>query len=205
MANNNMKIIGIMFLIMILPMVMAATDTNDVDDIFKLSDSVDYKKPCFNNGTYCSVSSTCNFTIFKPDNTILIDNQLGTNQGAYHNLTFTPEAVGIYQVDMTCTDGGLNGAETLYFEVTGSGFHNTIWFYVIILCISAGIMILGFKLLDPPIVILGTFGLYFLGIYTLLNGIVGIRDLITTWAIGIIILGLAAYISIKSSWELINS
>ena len=189
---------------MVMPLVIAATDTTDVDDVFKVNTLVDYKKPCFNNGTYCSGSATCNYSVFNPDNTVLVDNLQGTNQVAFYNISFRPINIGVYKVDMTCVDGSLNGAETLYFEVTGSGFHNTIWFYVLILGISGGIMVLGFKLTDAPIVILGTFGLYFIGIFILINGIVGIRDLVTTWATGIIILGLAAYISTKSAWELIN-
>jgi len=205
MYNKNMKTIGVMIiLLMVMPLVIAATDTNNVDDIFKVNTRVDYKKPCFNNGTYCSGSATCNYTIFNPDNTVLVNNLQGTNQGSYHNISFTVSNIGIYQVDMTCIDGSNNGAETMYLEVTGSGFHTTIWFYVLILGMSGGIMVLGFKLLDPPIVLLGTFGLYFLGIYTLLYGIAGMKDLVTTWATGLILLGVAFYISAKSSWELIN-
>ena len=205
MVNKTMKITIItLTLILMLPLVLAATDTNNVDDVFKVNTLIDYKKPCFNNGTYCSGSSVCNYTVYNPDNSIIVDNLEGTNQGAYHNISFNVANIGIYKVDMTCTDGSLNGAETLYFEVTGSGFQNTVWFYVIILAVSGGIMVLGFYLKDPPIVILGTFGLYFIGIYILINGIVGMKDLVTTWATGLIILGLAFYISAKSSWELIN-
>lgn len=200
-----MKIIGVVILmLMILPLVFAATDTNNVDDIFRVNTRVDYKKPCFNNGTYCSSVAVCNYTVFNPDNTILMNNNESTNQNSFYNVSFIINDIGIHKVDMVCWDGGLNGAETLYFESTGSGFHTTIWFYVLILSISGGIMVMGFKLLDPPIVILGTFGLYFLGIYTLLYGIAGMKDLVTTWATGLIILGVAFYVSAKSSWELIN-
>jgi len=205
MVNNNMKItVMLILMILIMPLVLAATDTNNVDDVFKVNTLIDYKKPCFNNGTYCSGSATCNYTVLNPDNTLLVNNLQATNQVAYYNISFTPSDIGIYKVDMTCKDGSLNGAETFYFETTGSGFQDTVWFYIIILGISAGIMVLGFSLKDAPMVLLGTFGLYFIGIYTLLNGIVGIRDLTTTWAIGLIILGVAFYVSAKASWEIIN-
>ena len=62
-------------------------------------------------------------------------------------------------------------------------------------------MILGFWLRDPWIVIFGTFGLYFIGLYTLLYGIVGIRDNVTTYGVSIILLGIAGYISIRSAIE----
>jgi len=200
----NKTIIGLTFILLVLPFVMAATDTNNVDDIFKINTEVEYVKPCFNNGTYCSGSATCNFSVFKPDNSILVNNLQGTNQGAYHNITFTVSDIGIHKVDMTCVDGSLNGAETFYFEVTGSGFNNTSLFYILLFAIPIVIMMLGFYLTDAPMVILGSFSLTFTGLYILFNGIVGIKDSTTTWAVGIIVLMFAAYIGIKSSWEIIG-
>ena len=76
-------------------------------------------------------------------------------------------------------------------------------YYVIILILSAGVIVLGFAKYDAPIVILGSFGLYFIGLYILFNGIVELKDPVYTWALGIIILMLAAYISVKSSYDLI--
>jgi len=189
---------------MILPMIMSATDTNDVDDTFKINTFIDYKKPCFNNGTYCSSAAVCNFTIFNPDKTTLISNAIATNNISYHNVTFYAEANGLYQVDMICIDGGLKGAETFWMEVNGNGFNTSIWFYVLIIFFSFGVMAFGFYLSDAPVVILGSFGLYFLGIYILRYGIVGFKDLTTTWAAGLVVLGLAFYISGKSAFELIN-
>jgi hypothetical protein len=204
-SRNNILLLAVVLAIsLLLPVISAATDTNNVDDIFRVNTEVNYAKPCFNNGSYCSAASTCNFTVYNPDNTILVDNQLATNQISYHNISFTVTTIGIYQVDMTCIDVGLNGAETLYFEVTGSGFNSTIWFYLIIILVAGGTIALGFWLQDAPIVLLGSFGLYFLGIYILFFGIVGIKDLTTTWATGLIILGLAAYISTKSAYELVT-
>ena len=49
-----------------------------------------------------------------------------------------------------------------------------------------------------------SFGLYFVGLYIMLNGIVGVKDMVTTWAIALILLGVAAYISIKSGVEMLN-
>ena len=120
---------------MVMPLVLAATDTTEVDDVFQINTNINYAKPCFNNGTYCSGSATCNYTVFNPDNTILVDNLQGTNQAAYHNITFLVSNIGVYKVDMTCIDSGLNGAETLYFEVTGSGFNNSAVFYLLLFLI----------------------------------------------------------------------
>ena len=143
--------------------------------------------------------------VINPDNTLVLDNQIATNKVTNHEVNFTPHNIGVYKVDMICVDGGRNGAETLYFEVTGDGFNNTIWFYILILALSAGIMIAGFKLTDPTITMFGTFGLYFLAIYILRFGIVGMKDVTTTWAIGLITLGVAMYVSARIGLEIINS
>jgi hypothetical protein len=66
-------------------------------------------------------------------------------------------------------------------------------------------MIAGFKLTDPTITMFGTFGLYFLAIYILRFGIVGMKDVTTTWAIGLITLGVAMYVSARIGLEIINS
>jgi len=198
------KVIILITMLMILPMVLAATDTNDADEVFKINTFVEYKKACFNNGTYCSDSALCNFTIFNPDKTLLAENLEATNNGAYHNVTFYVEQNGMHQIDMVCDDDGNKGAGTFWMQVTGNGFNDSVWFYVMIIIFSFGVMVLGFYLSDPPIVILGSFGLYFLGIYILRFGIVGFKDLTTTWAAGLVILGLAFYISGKSAFELVE-
>lgn len=198
------KVGFLVFLLFIsLSFVSSATDTQEVDDVFKINEEIEYAKPCFNNGTYCSSSAECNYTIFKPDNSILIKNATATNSVEYHNISFGVTELGIYKVDMCCEDTGLTACETFYFDVTGSGFQDSIGFYVIVLVLSLGLVLVGFWMSDPIVTTLGSFGLYFLGLYILFNGIMGVKDLSITWGAGIIILGLAFYISVRSAHELI--
>jgi|ETNvirnome_2_300_1030623.scaffolds.fasta_scaffold01540_10 hypothetical protein len=89
------------------------------------------------------------------------------------------------------------------FTVTPSGFANTLGFFILILCLSAGVIVFGFSISDPIITILGTFGLYFLALYIFFNGIAGVIDPLINIAFGTIILGIAFYISTKSAYELI--
>lgn len=199
------QIIPILLILLMINLVVADTDTNNVDDTFRINTFVNYKKPCFNNGTYCSDSANCNFSVFNPDKTPLVLNLQATNNITYHNATFYVSENGLYQVDMICVDGSLKGAETFWMQITGDGFHNNIWFYVLIIFFSFGVMALGFYLSDAPIVILGTFGLYFLGLYILMYGIAGIKDTTTTWGLGLVVLGLAFYISSKSAYELVDN
>lgn len=184
--------------------VNAATDTRQVDDVFKINQQVNYSKPCFNNGTYCSASAVCNYTFFFPNSSVYVNNAPAVNGFTSHNYQLSFDEIGIYKVDMICLDGGLQGSETFYAQITGSGLNSNFTFLVIILVLSLGIMILGFAIKDGWVVTFGTLGLYFLGIWIMFNGIVDIRNPIITFPIAIIILGLAGYININSALEMIG-
>jgi len=208
--NTRTSIGFLLFLCLVFtfsPIVSAATDTSTVSDVFQVNDMIQYTKPCVNNGTWCSGAAACTYTFYNRDNTITFNNVAATNVGSgsaslwQYNLTHT--STGLYKVDMACTDGSSYGYETLYYEVTGTGDANNLGFFITILLISFGVVILGLSLSDPTLTIFGSFGLYFVSIYTLMNGIGGVKDATTTWAIGLILLGIAMYISIRSAYELI--
>lgn len=135
--------------------------------------------------------NTMNLDMTKTDNNYQYE-FCGTSLLGEHSYTTCGDKAGI----LTCED--------ISFEVTPSGFSGTLGFFVLILILSLGIILLGFYLQDAVIVILGSFGLYFVGLYILFYGMDGMKDPVYTWAIGIIILMLAAYISIRSAYELIE-
>jgi len=153
-----------------------------------------------NNATACNISSA---------NTpygLVVLNQETDKDGQTFNTTIDSSVfseLGDYCFNIVCTDG--ENIETGNFcrEVTPTGLFNSTGYYILILVLSLGIIILGLALRDPYITILGSVGLYFLGIYILRFGIVGVMDPVFTWATAIIVLGLAFYISIKSAYETI--
>lgn len=92
--------------------------------IGKYQTTYDVKRPCINNGTYCSASSTCNITINYPDGTLLVANSPMTYQTSYFNYTISNTSLnqlGTYECLMTCKDGSLSGSDTFSFDVTGNG------------------------------------------------------------------------------------
>lgn len=127
-----MKVYNMLYILIILSVLctiqVSAGTLTDPDDVYKLG-VIDYKKPCINNGTYCSSSAVCNSTILYQNGSTFINNQLMTNNIAYHNITFTLSSCssdcGIYKVDMVCKDGGLQAAETFYLEVNPTGIKST--------------------------------------------------------------------------------
>ena len=199
-----MKKLILLVILLSIPFVFAATDTNIIDDTFQINKQINYAKPCFNNGSYCSGTAVCTFTIFNPDNTILLNNKTATNKGNYHNYSFNVNNIGVYKVDQQCCDSGLCGAETYYFEVTGSGYNNNFGFYILILLITSAILFFGFTIKDGWIALFGAMGLYFVGLYMLFNGIDFIRNPWITRSFSLIILGIAGYISINTAREMIE-
>jgi len=150
--------------------------------------------------------TSCNITsVNNPSSEVFFEDVLMTKRGTEYNYTFcNTNEIGQYIVNGFCTNTTETVPWAYNFEITPTGFKDTYGFYVLILLLSAGVIIFGFWIQDAPIVILGSLGLYFLGLYILYFGISDFKDPVYTWAIGIIILMVAAYISIKSAWELIE-
>ncbi len=161
---------------------------------------------CMNISQTCASCSYTNISSVGTNvDSNLISNIAMTDygNGEWRTSFCNTEVLGRYDVKGI---GDVNGVDTSFaftFEVTPNGFINSIGFYVLILILSLGIVIFGLFLRDGIITILGSLGLYFLGLYILFFGLVGMKDTVYTWAIGLIILGLAFYISIKSAYELI--
>jgi len=197
-----------LFIFMFMLLIVGTIDAES-SFTFKKNSPVDLKIPVFDEDNIkASDDITCFISIRSPDSLLKVnDEPMDWNAGGIYNYTVSAENifdVGEYPSSINCNDTAIHGFSTFNIKITPTGMNNTIGFYAIILLISFGIMLLGFYLSDAPIVILGTFGLYFVGIWTILYGIAGIQDLVTTWAIGIIFLGLAGYVSTKSAFELIE-
>ena len=174
-------------------------------ETYKVHTETNLQFNCILNGETASNSATFNITITDREGNFLVEDGEAESQGeGVWNYTTTFTEIGIYKVMMSCGDGTYAYSEEGEYNITPSGFVGTLGFYLIILVLSLGIMILGFALRDAVIVILSSFGLYFVGLYILFFGIDGFRDPVYTWAIGIIVLMLAAYISVKSALELIE-
>jgi len=151
----------------------------------------------------CASCSYINISVKCLDGFVLNNVEMNNNGSGVWVYSYTPLEIGRCDV---IGKGDLSGVDTsfaTYFNVTGSGFTETLGFYILILVLSLGIIIFGIIISDAPITVLGSIGLYFVGLWILFNGIDNLKDPVYTWAIGVIILGLAFYISSKSVYELI--
>jgi hypothetical protein len=199
MDKTNKLHLGIFLLIgIVMSISLISAEVQTLDSVQQF-DCVTLKQK-YANSTYSNIT-----TISYPNDTQIISNYAmsGSNGNWYYQFCDTGQ-MGAYEY---CTRTDVDGVATdacIKFEVTPDGFTGTLGFYFLILGLSAGIIILGFALKDAPITILGSLGLYFIALYILFNGIAGMKDPVYTWALGLIVLGLAFYISTKSAHELIE-
>ncbi len=181
-------------------------------DVFENGKNHTFNIHAFNRSTglqLTNITTDCNFHLFDnkgfhiinqlkmPFDSIGIDCDLPV---ARNNFTSNGE----YSALVVCNATDIAGFSSFGFDVTPTGLSDIFDFYIIVLLISAVLIIWGFIIKDPWVIIFGTFGLYFIGLYIMLNGIVGIKDMVTTWAIALILLGVAAYISFKAAQEVVN-
>ena len=148
----------------------------------------------------------CNLHIYGSNGKKIFDADFSENGHEFwvdiNNSVFTN--LGIHSYIIHCNATNIGGFASGNFNVTPTGQTNLYNFYVIIFILSAGLIIFGWAIKDPWIIILGSFGFTFCGLFVINNGIVGIQDMVTTWAIGIIILAVAAYTAIRAALEVVN-
>jgi hypothetical protein len=153
-------------------------------------------------------ATNCNFSYIKYPNTTVtfyhLEMAKSGNDFSIQIKANNFSEVGDVCMGVSCTDGSSIEVGSVCEKVTPTGFIQSMSYYLLILIFSLGLIILGLALKDAPITILGSLGLYFLGIYILFYGLVDIRDPIYTWGTGLIILGTAFYISLRSAYELIS-
>lgn len=150
----------------------------------------------------------CYLEIYNHQGNYLINEQsllrIG-NEYSYYMTAGNFSKIDTYHYNIACNTTDYGGFVDGLFNITSTGQPLNSNFFWLILVLAAGMILLGFSIGDGWVVILGTFGLYFIGIYTLFYGIVGVKDAVTTNSFAIIILGLAGYLSIKSGLEIINN
>jgi len=192
------KLIALLIFLVMIGVVGAETTS------FKQNELVNYRFRCYDGGgQYCTSGTVLIINVEYPDGGNALDNQTMTYGVTYFNASLPTSRIGDGYKVLIHSPTSNNTITEWYYNVTPTGFAGTIGFYALVLLLSGGVIVLGFGKNDAPIVILGSFGLYFVGLFILLYGIDGIKDNIYTYGIAIIVLALASYISVKSAYELI--
>jgi len=113
----NKQIITLMILLVLaLPLVMAETET------YKINQATDLKFTCTLNNAIPSGSTTYNITLSYPNSSTFLNNVATTSKGnGAFNYTTTFTELGLYKVQMFCTDGTYSYSNEGYYDITGNG------------------------------------------------------------------------------------
>jgi len=206
MEDRTKIIIAGLFLIIGITFISFNVLASNSDYVYEQGKSLDLKRPCFSNGTFCSGSAVCNITILNPDSSILVNNEAMTNQISFHNYSLSSsqmQNLGIFNVIMSCTDGSLSGSETFNFQITPMGSNSALGFFIIIFLLLYGITLVGAYFDNFPIGTLGGFGLMALGIFTMTEGIDIYRNFATD-VISYITIAIGVYFGLTGAVKIIQ-
>jgi hypothetical protein len=139
-------------------------------------------------------------------NTFVLNTPMEKLGGQTFNYTFCDTAsIGDYSYSWNnpCVDCATDECGN-DFEVTPSGFGNTLGFYIVMIILVGGLIVLGFTISEEWFVILGGMGLIMLGIYSINYGIAGFRDMFMTWGLGLFEIGVGFILSVGSAFQLVK-
>jgi len=159
-----------------------------------------------------NTDADCFIHIYDDSGNHTFKGQLGLDSNGYEwDLFIAPgnfSKLGQHFVYIWCNSSDFGGEAKGSFEVvsTGiaSGFVGSLGFYIILLILSLGIIILGYSVEDEWIIMLGAFGLLLLGLFIILYGLVGIKDDAYTYSFGIITMLLGAYFAVRAGLQKIG-
>lgn len=154
------------------------------------------------------VLSNCSSVNITEVNGVLINKVMTNLGGQTWNYSYTligDAKAGMYSYSWNpnCVDCGADECGNS-FEVTPSGFTDTLGFYIVLLIILGLVITLGFSIKEGWFVVIGGMGLIILGLYSVINGIAGFKDMFMTWAISLFLIGTGTFLSIKSTLEMMD-
>lgn len=163
------------------------------------------KRPCFNNGTYCSSGAVCNISLVYPNGAPLITNALMTNNYSLHNISIPAPYInqfGEYKSVMVCNDGGLSGEDTWEILITGNGRSQNVFPTELTLLII-GFALIATGIINEKLKFFKTMGAMFvmvMGVWTLYPGYANFNyDTLPGMALGIISIGTGFWFMIQDA------
>lgn len=197
-------------LLLLIPLA-SAIDQSQVPIIAKQNAPYDIKIPCqANGGWFCGTTTVCNLSVYYPNSSALVNNQLMTLNGAVFNYTLWPNqtsVLGRFTGDVKCTDPttALNGSTDFLLIFTPNGaFDDSIGYFILFgvgLIFTIGLIVIGFYQQEAYITLFGSLGLTLFGLYMFANGIGIYRNTITE-PTGLITMFVAAYIGLRTAMEI---
>jgi len=197
------RILSVLLLLGIMILAVAGLTSAAISDLgtFKQNTNIRLIQIC-ESCSYNNITS-----ILAPDSTVIFSNLEMTADGSEYDYTLISNFtfhIGEYTVNGIGDLGGTDTTWNYKFEVTPSGFNNTLGLYFIFLIVLIAIIILGFSIKEVWFVVIGGLGLIMLGVYSINSGIVGFRDMFMTWGVGLFQISVGAILAIGAAWQKID-
>lgn len=196
-----------MISVIILALSITLVSAEDPSQSFEVGKSAKILFSCSYANSFCNASTTCNVTINNPDSSLLISNKQATKIDYQYNYTLNPSqtlTIGEYKVNAICFNGATaSDVKTFSININPSPYPTVSNYYWLILIIVYFLISLGIWKQDITITLLGTLGLYFIGLYILFYGVDIIKNTYTN-AFAFINLGVAFYLSARMAMEYFN-
>jgi len=192
------KIIITLILILFLVSFVSA-EQNDEEFLLRNYKDTNLSVPIFKNDrSVADANVNCYMNLKNPNGEVIFSGrQMTRNSNGEYNVTVLGAEIsdtGFYNSVIRCDNTQDYGFSTFQILATPTGQKDLLGFYIIAIVIAYGVIIFGAWKQDITITLLGTFFLYFVGLYMLLFGIDIYKNFLTD-GFSIITLGIAAYIS----------
>ncbi len=163
---------------------------------------------CINISQTCSTCTYVNISsISSNKNSNLVSNveMSSFGNGEWRYEFCSTNIISRYDVKGQGDVSGVDSSFAVYFDVTPSGFINTLGFYIVLLIVLGGILLIGFSIKEPWFVIIGGMGFILLGIYSINYGVAGFRDMFMTWGVGLFEIAVGATLAIGAGIQSIDN
>lgn len=131
--------------------------------------------------------------------TIIIQNVAMTKTGNSFNYSFCDTSkIGTYNYGFIDNEGNQYSNN---FEITPSGFINTLGFYIVIAGLIIAVILLGVTLQELWFIVIAGMALILFGLYTINFGIADQRDMFMTWVVGLFEIGIGTILALGAGYQ----
>jgi hypothetical protein len=201
--TSSLFLIGVVFFILLLPFLSAATENAKLYEITNL------KFTCTLNSAIPSPTTTYNITLSSPSGSTLLNNVATTAQGnGAFNYTYKFSTTGLYKVQMFCTDGTYSFSDEGFYDVSPTGKPSSSFLnnpILIILGVLGLILVIaGASLGIPWFGFIASIMFLLVGIYTMIYGFDNVTNLYTQGS-ALVFLGMGIIFMFLSVWEWVEN
>lgn len=105
-------------------LLIGIVSSQEIRFITPINQGINITEICYNNGTLCSASASCNITTFNPLRQPILNNTGMTDEGSYYRYELDKSFInknGLFENYISCCDGNQCATSNFFFKVTPNG------------------------------------------------------------------------------------